>query len=304
MNRRTTSPHARFWLLGTALVLFVGVSVVSFRSLPKGLHLRLWLLPVLMLGTTPLTALANAAEYRVMGRMCGYHVTWMNSARLTVIATAANLLPLPGGIVIRMQALRQQGSNYGRAFVANLVAFVVWLGAGSLVIGLLFVATDRNRLAGAALLVAGILCLALMALLLRKVAPEQTYQLLGSFVVVEAWTVAVSGLRLYLAFRLIGLSASPAQAVALTASMIIAAAVGIFPAGLGIRELIAGGIGAAVALSAGESVAATASDRIASQLGFALLAGSLLALGRRRGDAAQQPPEADRPHRAEDGASA
>lgn len=281
INRRAASPRAKNWLLGIAFVLFIVISVLSFRGLPDGLHFRWWLLPVLILVTTPLTVLANAAEYRVMGRMSGHHVSWLDSSRLTIIAGAANLLPLPGGIVIRTQALRHRGSSYKRALAANAVAGIAWLGTGSFIIGLLFLAKGSTRLAAVVLLLVGIASLVGAAVLLRKASPQQMKGLLISFIVVETMTVGVSGLRTFLAFKLIGLSASPAQSVALTASLIIAAAVGIFPGGLGIRELIAGGIGTAVSLSAKESVAATASDRITAQLGLAILAVALFVLGRK-----------------------
>lgn len=280
INRRAASPRAKNWLLGIAFVLFIVISVLSFRGLPDGLHFHWWLLPVLILVTTPLTVLANSAEYRVMGRMSGHHVSWLDSSRLTIIAGAANLLPLPGGIVIRTQALRVRGSSYKRALAANAVAFIVWLGTGSVIIGLLFLAKHDTRLAAVALLAFGIASLVVAGVVLRKAAPQQLKSLMISFIVVEALTVGISGVRTFFAFKLIGLSATPAQSVALTASLIIAAAVGIFPGGLGIRELIAGGIGTAVSLSAKESVAATASDRITAQLGLAILAVALFALGR------------------------
>jgi len=282
VNNRAASPRAKHWLLGVAFVLFIVISVLSFRGLPDGLHFRWWLLPVLILVTTPMTVLANAAEYRVMGRMSGHDVSWLDSARLTIIAGAANLLPLPGGIVIRTQALRSKGSSYKRALAANAVAGIAWLGTGSLVIAVMFVGKGSTRLASLVLALVGVGSLVVVAVMLRKVAGAAMPRLLMRLIVVEAATVAVSGLRTFLAFKLIGLSASPAQSVALTASLIIAAAVGIFPAGLGIRELIAGAIGTAVSLSASESVAATASDRISAQLGLAILALTLFVQARRQ----------------------
>ena len=56
----------------------------------------------------------------------------------------------------------------------------------------------------------------------------------------------MSAARVYLAFLLIGLSATFLQSTALTAAQIIAAAIGIFPAGLGLREALAGVIGSFV----------------------------------------------------------
>jgi hypothetical protein len=281
-NQRAGSPRARQWLLAVALVLFVAISVVSFRALPSGVHFRWWALPILVFVTTPLMVAANSAEYRIMGAINGHAIAWISAARLTVVAGAANLLPLPGGIVIRTQALRRQGSSYRHALAANAAAGLAWIGTGCLVIAALFFATDGRRIAAAVLCAAGLGCLAGVAAILRRVDRRRFGRFLVQLIAVEAVTVAISGARIFLAFRLIGLTATAAQSIALTASQIIAAAVGIFPAGLGLRELLAGGIGSAVGLPLSESVAATASDRITGQLGLALLAGALLLTGRRR----------------------
>jgi hypothetical protein len=281
LNARAASPRAKHWVLGSAFVLFVVISVLSFGALPHGLHFHWWVLPVLVLVTTPMMVAANSAEYRVMGEMSGYHVGWLDSARLTIIASAANLLPLPGGIVIRTQALRHKGSSYRRALAANAVAGVTWAGTGCVVIAILLLAEASRRTAGIVVMVVGIACLVVVAAMLRRMDRTVAGRLMAKFVVVETATVAVSGLRMFLAFKLIGLSASPTQAVALTASLIIAAALGIFPAGLGIRELLAGAIGTAVSLSASESVAATASDRVSAQAGLSIFALALFVQARR-----------------------
>jgi hypothetical protein len=271
-------------LLAAALVLFGVVTVVSFGRLPSDLHPHWWPVPLVLIVTTPLTVLLNAAEFRAMGAINGHTVRWLPAIRLTVVAGAANLLPLPGGVVIRTQALHQRGSTYRHALAANASAGIAWLGTGCLVVGALVV-SDRDLLATTlALLVTGAACLVVVRMVLRRVDPSSSARNLTRLLVIETGSTVVGGLRLFLLFKVLGLSASPAQAVALTASTIIAAAVGVFPGGLGLRELIAGAIGAVVALPAGAAVAATALDRIATQLVLGLLAAVLLIPGRLTGE--------------------
>ena len=281
-NERAGSAKSRQWLLAFALVLFVVISVASFRALPDGVRFHWWALPLLVLVTTPLTVLANSAEFRVMGAINGHVIGWLSAARLTVIAGAANLLPLPGGVVIRTQALRKAGSSYRHALAANAAAGLAWIGMGSLAIAALLVGNGDTRLAAALLTVVGLGCLVAVRAVLHRIDRAGSTRYLAQLIVIELATVVVSGARIFLAFRLIGLSASAAQSIALTASQIIAAAVGIFPAGLGLREALAGGIGSAVHLPLSASVAATASDRITGQLGLAVLAGVLLLSARGR----------------------
>jgi uncharacterized membrane protein YbhN (UPF0104 family) len=96
------------------------------------------------------------------------------------------------------------------------------------------------------------------------------------FLAVESATVAVSAVRIYLAFHIVGLSVSAGQAVALTAAQIIAAAIGFFPAGLGLRELIAGGIASAVGVAVSAAVASTVVDRLFGQIGLSVMAMALV----------------------------
>ena len=281
-NQRSSSPKAKRWLLGVALVLFGVISYFSFRSLDKS-QFRWWILPILAFVTTPLTVFANAAEYRVMGAISNRHIRWLESARLTILATAANLLPSPGGIMVRTQALRQEGTSYKRALAANAAAGIAWAGMGCLAVGALMVTDAHKRVLSIALLVASVVLIVGVYRLLKRANPHHAIGHLSALMVVETLTVVITAVRIWLAFAMIGKTATPAQAVAQTSAVIIAAAVGIFPSGLGLRELLAGAVGAVVGLDAAAAVAATAADRVAAQIGLAVLAGGLLFFTRHEG---------------------
>lgn len=286
---RFTSVRTRRVLLLSALVVFVVITVISFRALPDDLEPRWWPVPLVLLVTTPLTVLLNAAEFRAMGTINGYAIRWVPAVRLTVIAGAANLLPLPGGVVIRTQALHQRGSTYRHALAANAAAGMTWLGTGCLIVGGLLAVDDDLLLAAIALTAAGVALLVGVSAVLRRIDRPRTARNLGQLLVIETCTTIVGGARLFLLFKVLGLDASVAQSIALTASQIIAAAVGVFPAGLGLREVIAGGVGTLVALPASAAVAVTAVDRIATQLVLALLAALLLLRGDRPTGAGADP---------------
>ncbi|HVX19245.1 MAG TPA: hypothetical protein VHA73_14545 [Acidimicrobiales bacterium] len=282
LNRHTSSPSARRWLLIGALVLFVVISAVSFESLKGGVHFHLWAFLVLALVATPLTVAVNAAEYRAAAAVAGHQVGWPAALRLTVLSIAANLLPLPGGVAIRTQAMRQLGSTYKRALFANAAAGLAWVGVGCLAIGALLAATDERLVAGIVLLVIGLATLlALWRSLLRNDAREASRHL-GRLVWVELLTVGVSAGSIALGFAMLGFHVSAAQAVALAGSVILSTAIGIFPAGLGIRELLAGAIGAVVDLRAVTAVAAVAAERVAILIGMAIT--SVVVLTGLRGD--------------------
>jgi hypothetical protein len=278
---RSMPPRARAIALAIAAALFIGLAIFSFRSLPERAHANWWAGAALLV-SAPLIAVLNAAEYRVMGAVNDHRIGWRPAYRLAVLSSAANLLPIPGGVVIRTQALHRQGSTYGRALTANAAAGIAWIGAAALGSGALLLVSHHPVTPAALLLAGGIGCIAGVGLLLRGVNRDHAGGLLASLVAVEMAIVAFLALRLALAFAVIGLHVSAAQAVALTAAQIIAAAVGFLPGGLGLRELLAGGIGSAVNLRASTAIAASVVDRIFDQLGLSLLAAVVVVVSSRR----------------------
>jgi uncharacterized membrane protein YbhN (UPF0104 family) len=82
----------------------------------------------------------------------------------------------------------------------------------------------------------------------------------------------VSGTRTLLALRAIGAPVSVGAAFAISGAAVISAAIGIAPGGLGLREGIAAAIAPVVLVPAASAIAASAVDRVASQVGVLLVA--------------------------------
>jgi hypothetical protein len=278
---RNVTPATRGIAFAIAVALFVALAAISFTSLPSRAHLE-WVPGLVLLATAPVIAVVNAAEFRVMGAINGHVVEWSPAFRLAVMSGVANLLPLPGGVLIRTQALHRRGSSYRQALMANVAAGLVWIGTAALATGVLLLVHGTTPAAAAILLVVGAGCIAAVGVLLARRHGSGSVRLLVSLLVIEAATVAVSAIRIYLAFAAIGLGVSAVQSVALTTAQIVAAAVGFFPSGLGLRELLAGAIGSAVDLHASSAIAATVADRIFDQIGLSLLAVAVMAAGARR----------------------
>ena len=76
----------------------------AHAALPEGVRFHWWALPLLVLVTTPLAVLANAAEFRVMGAINGHVIGWLSGGvelmsnltlpfnRIAIIAFAALVL--------------------------------------------------------------------------------------------------------------------------------------------------------------------------------------------------------------------
>ncbi len=297
-HRKPSGPRRRVIVL-VGFAAFVALTVLSFRSLPHGVHFHWWLLLCVIGVAAPLTVLTNAGEFRVMGAVNRHVIGWIPAIRLTVLAGVANLLPLPGGLIIRTQALRQRGSTYRHALAANAAAGLAWIGAGCLTIAVATLITAGTRLAGALLVVIGLGSFVGVLAILRRIDRATARRYLGQFILVETATVVVGAARIYLVFRMLGLAVSPVQAISLTAAGILSAAIGILPAGLGLREALAGVIGSAVDVSLSKAIAGTAADRITMQVTLTLLAGLVLLSMRRSQRRAKrdEPSESAQPAR-------
>jgi uncharacterized membrane protein YbhN (UPF0104 family) len=266
------SSRARPWLVGVTALVFVMLAVGSFRALPdEGRTAQPALIAVLVLVTTPATLALNGLEYRFMGNALGHRVSFGHAMRVSLVASIANYLPAPGGIAVRTAALKRRGSTVRSAVSINAVAGLVWAGVTGLAAGGAML-TD-TRLAGRATAAAalGAVVLVAAALWLRR----QGAGWRGRFqqlLLIELCLVLLSGLRVWISLAALGQSTGIGAAIAISGSTVLAAALGIFPAGLGLREVLAGGIAATVGVPAAAAVAATAVERVASQVGMALTA--------------------------------
>lgn len=271
--RRPTG-RVRTILMVTAAVAFVVMSVAAIRSFPTedtG-DIRWPLLAVVGLAGPAATIWLNAAEFEVQARLLTVHKSKGEALRVSVLGTAANLLPLPGAVLVRTQALARGGVGYGAATGTTVVAATTWLGAtglaagaGALLIGGWFI--------GTACVVAGAL-LCYVGRLLSRRFPGGTFSTWGFLLSVELALTLVSALRLLLILVALGLDVEPGQALAMTIAGALASATGIFPAGLGLREALTAGVGSLASLDAAAGFTAAAADRIAGLvvLGIATLA--------------------------------
>lgn len=225
----------------------------------------------------PLTILANTLEFVIAARLGGGSATLVSGARVAVTATAANLLPLPGGFFIRFEALRRSGVRARTAAGATVAVALTWIGSALTLAGLMLTTGDRSVLAGAATAVAGLALVCAALAVLRSSCQDRAH--------VEAWflrvlavellSIGAGALRLLLLLRAIGLGWQPAAAVVLALSGVVATAVGVVPAGLGVKEVLASALAAVVGLPAAAGLVVSVLDRVVGLVVHAPLAASL-----------------------------
>lgn len=263
-----------------AVALFVGSTVAAWQALPDDRPGLDWgLVAIASLLVVP-GAVVNAEEYRVSARIVGQAVPVAAALRVSIIAAAFNLLPAPGSVLVRTRALAQGGATTARAVSSTLAVGLVYI-AVALVIVAAVQAADAPATATVAA-VAGVALFAGGAVMTGRLTDGPVGGLLVHLVVVETLSVLVKAVRLHLAIRALGFEPSLAQATSLTMATVAASAIGVFPGGLGLRELLSALIAPAVDLPASVGLTGTSLERVIGLATLSVLAVVVLAATRER----------------------
>lgn len=268
-------------LIASAL-LFIGVTTLAVANLPelKG-SLSLGYLAAAALVGVPLTIGLNSLEFVVSGQIAGHRVRTGDAVRVALIGSAANNLPIPGAATVRVAWLRRSGSTYARALSATFVMGFAWLGTTAVLAGAAQLA-GKWSLFGTLLVVGGVTILIVDAVALRRLVsdPRRRRIIALKAITVETGFVLVLTLRYWLTLSAMGVEPSLNQAIALSLSVVLASAIGIFPGGLGLREVIAAGISPLVSLPASVGLLATAIDRLVALAMMTLVTLGLVVLAK------------------------
>ena len=99
-----------------AAVVFVGVGVAGWRSLPPHIRgLDLLDAAAVLLVLAPATTILNGLEFAATARLVGQRPSVPESVRIAVLGIAANLLTLPGAALVRVAAMRRAAELWADA---------------------------------------------------------------------------------------------------------------------------------------------------------------------------------------------
>lgn len=168
-----------------------------------------------------------------------------------------------------MQALKRAGSTYGKAASATLATALFWLG-GSLLVGAAVLVTIRPLFAVGFLAAGVVVCVAGHASVRSIVAkredapPGEAVRRSLNLLAVEVVMVVVRGVRFWLVMVGFDVGGSFAGAMMLPIAGVLSSAIGFFPSGLGIREVISGALSRLVGDTAASGALASGIDRLVS----------------------------------------
>lgn len=252
-------------LMVLAVVLFLGAAAFGIRNFPRGAGDLRWV-PLLIgaLGGVPPTLALNSLEYAAMARVVDRRVSWGRALRVTVMASAANVLPVPGAVLVRVQALAELDVPYRAAVASAGIVGGAWVSTTLLLAGVVQLLLGPPLLALVTIPVGVFGLLVTWLWLARRTGARRSWGLGVRILAVEGAFVVVSAVRMLLLLWGLGSAAGWSAAFALTIAAALASVVGFFPGGLGLRELLAAGIGPLVGLSPAVGALAAVAQRLGS----------------------------------------
>ena len=269
---RRPGPGARRVATVLAISLFVAMviwGVDGYRQ--SGLTVRVELLVLAAVVGTPLALALNTIELRLIGRAAGVELSSREATTTTLFASAANFLPLPGSVLVRGWSLTRKGASLGDVVRVQAQAGVTFVAVSLALTGPLI--ATATPVVGLLVWLVGVVATA--ALLVT--GPPHLRRLM----VVEGAVVASELARFSLVLVALGVEVTMARAAGLVAANVLAMAIGVFPAGLGIREALAALSATVTMMSSTVAVTVSVADRVATSIVLALFLLTAVVLGLR-----------------------
>lgn len=222
-----------------ALAVFIVGSVWSIQEiLNANLIFNYYYLVIILLVAAPISLLLSISRFQILARLYGGRFTFVESANVVILGGLANLLPIPGALLVRLAAIRTKvGSK--KSVLANAIGVGLWLIACLLVLSFAFFwELDTNY--DAALFVLSILLLFVLTMFLRYTNGSIKYFL--QLCLVQIPLTVVNTLRLWLLCLSIGYVVDLILPASVSLASILVSGASITPGGIGVAELMSSSI--------------------------------------------------------------
>ncbi len=259
---------------GAAVLLFAFGLWRATAKRPDLLDDLQWLPLAAVVALVPVTLLLMALRFMVSSRAIGSTATFPASCKVVVLGAAANMLPVPGGVMVRVAAMSRGGATLSRSVGINIDLTICWLGVSALYSAIAAAAVGNAPLAAVFSIVAlGGVGLAI-ALLHRRIRDLRTSLALA---LIQTLATFVDIARVWLCFRALGLSTDILRVMGLSFASVAGSIVTIVPAGLGVREWVAALLAPVFQLAPEAAYLGSALNRVAA-LAVVLVLSSVLFL--------------------------
>ena len=254
-------------LLPFALGAFIVAAALAARAYelpPDGIA---WgYVAIALVAGVPATVALNAIEVSLAGQLVGRTIPLMSAVRIAVLGSAANVLPIPGALLVRMGDLLSRGTRPQLAFRAQVAIGFMWAGISCLGVAIATAQESSSQSSWFWYLLA-----ALGVVLGTIVLPQRSLRYVVAILGVEAMAVVLIALRLTLAWSALGLGVDASASIAIAGANALAALVWVIPSGLALREGISAALASVVGLPPAVGVSGQVVDRLVGFVGHAVL---------------------------------
>lgn len=251
-----------------AAIAFVIGLYLSYLQQPTVFNKLDWTYVALIyIAILPCVALINAVRFRVTARAMNVNYSLSQSFAIAVYSTVANMLPLPGGLFVRMANLKNEENTYKNTAVVSINVSALSAIVSLVIASLAYASFSPGLIPWC--ISAGFLLGALIVLILL-----QTTVLKGkitALVLVEIGSTLLDAIRIYLCFLIIHAVCGLEQSLILTSASVVGSAISLVPAGLGVKEGAAALIATQIAIIPSSAYIALSLNRIIGLSFFLLL---------------------------------
>lgn len=250
-------------LIFIVAALFFLISLIyALNAFPTSIsELKLRPMLIVIAFGVPAMLLLNSAEYWLSATFNKKRPSLRDCIEITIIARAANMLPLPGGTIARVAALKSLGVSVKEGVRINLFLAFLWLGL-SFIYSSVWMLTVIESAYTVIFFGVGVFVLSATVIYLFRKSRDIKFVVLA--LGTKTLSLVVDSAKIMFCFHALGISATFAQASSLSVSSVLGSTVSIVPAGLGIREAAASVLAKMVGLSLSEGFLAVALNRILS----------------------------------------
>lgn len=216
------------------------------------------ILIVLFLGV-PASVLANVSEFQKFSNLLGRKFRYGDAFRITIVSSAANLLPIPGATLVRIAVLKSKHVSARSVMLATVLVAGAWLSITLLVTGVVGIGYVAPSVASTLVLagVAGFAAASAYSVWAFRSLWAWIELALSKFVL-----VGCEAFRIYFCLVAVGGAPSLFQVASLLPSSVIGSAISLVPAGLGVREAVGALIAPLVSLDAAMVLVAMTLNRL------------------------------------------
>jgi len=253
------------WMQDHRTPLTVSAGILFFAGLAwsvHDLHLGLSdiaLLPalVLLLILAPLSLVYGAIGLRLLARVADRNIGFFSAIRSTGAAQLAEVLPLPGGAIVRTGALMSVGIKAGQSAALVFATAGLWIALAAAGAG--YAVHAQGNVPALPFVFLGLL---IVGIILVWIVRQAGWPVAVQILVHRIAGVFLTALRLSFAFAIVKLAIPMDSVLIFSFASIAGSAAAIAPAGLGISEAFAAILAPVVAVGPAIAFFAVAINRL------------------------------------------